>query len=89
MSTEEAPAPAPAPVPDEDTARLDWLESNQTALLRVVRNLRRPSTTGYGHDVWTEFLGWSLETRMDECATVREAIDAGRLVGSRSNDAAD
>ena len=60
-----------------DTERLDWLEKNQTSLFRVIWVRRVPTTTPDNrYEEVVDFLGWSTENRSDECASVREAIDA-------------
>lgn len=61
-----------------DKERLDWLQDNKQCLFRVIKVNKKYRTDGTNDvDITEEFLGWSVESRMDECSTVREAIDAG------------
>ena len=61
-----------------DKERLDWLESTQRGLFRVITVNRKQLTTTnspYSEDHY-EFLGWCVEECGDEeLPTVREAID--------------
>lgn len=67
---------------EKDAARLDYCEKNQIGIYPVTKMVRRPTTmSSPAYEEQVEFLGWSSSCAMDECATIREAID--RIMPSR------